>query len=59
MHLNRLNYRIRTCRLAIRLTGKYKIMDLFLGVLPILGTVLLSMMREDSGWIQTWFSIVS
>lgn len=46
-------------RLAIHLTGTYKLLDLFFGLLPIAGTVLLSLMREDSGPWQLWLNIVS
>jgi hypothetical protein len=40
-------------------TGRYKALNLIFGVFPFVATVLISMMREDSGPLQLWFSIVN
>lgn len=42
----------------IHRTGKYRMLNLVLGALPFLGTQLILYIREDSGPIQTWFSII-
>ncbi|KAJ4475464.1 vacuolar amino acid permease [Lentinula aciculospora] len=39
-------------------TGKYKMINLIFGIFPFIGTVLISQIHEDSGWIQSWFSII-
>ena len=39
-------------------TGRYKTINLIFGALPFVGTVLIYRMREDSGPIQSWLSIV-
>jgi len=39
-------------------TGRYKIINLIFGVFPFIGAVLIYRMREDSGPIQSWFSII-
>lgn len=40
-------------------TGKYKMINLIFGLFPFIATVLIYRMREDSGPIQSWLSIVS
>jgi hypothetical protein len=42
----------------MHLTGRYKVINLIFGSFPFIGAVLISMMREDSGWVQSWLSIV-
>lgn len=42
----------------IHRTGKYKNINVTLGFLPFVGTLLILFMREDSGFIQKWLSIV-
>ncbi|KAJ7119169.1 vacuolar amino acid permease [Mycena epipterygia] len=39
-------------------TGRYKTLNLVFGIFPFLGAVLISLMREDSGPIQSWLSII-
>jgi hypothetical protein len=39
-------------------TGRYKKINLIFGIFPFVGAVLISRMREDSGPIQAWLSIV-
>ncbi|KAJ7586749.1 vacuolar amino acid permease [Mycena floridula] len=39
-------------------TGKYKKLNLIFGTFPFIGTVLIWLMREDSGPIQSWLSII-
>ncbi|KAE9408977.1 MFS general substrate transporter [Gymnopus androsaceus JB14] len=39
-------------------TGKYKMINLIFGIFPFIGTVLISQIHENSGWIQSWFSII-
>ncbi|KAJ3835167.1 vacuolar amino acid permease [Lentinula raphanica] len=39
-------------------TGKYKLINMIFGIFPFIGTILISRIREDSGWIQSWFSII-
>lgn len=39
-------------------TGKYKMINLVFGIFPFIGTVLITRIRESSGWVQSWFSIV-
>ena len=39
-------------------TGRYKTLNLIFGTFPFIGTVLIYRMREDSGPIQSWLSIV-
>ena len=39
-------------------TGRYKTINLIFGVFPFIGAVLIYRMREDSGPIQSWLSIV-
>lgn len=40
-------------------TGKYKLINLIFGVCPFIGITLIILMREDSGPLQMWLSIVS
>lgn len=42
----------------IHRTGKYKNINVTLGFLPFVGTLLILFMREDSGFIQKWLSII-
>ncbi len=39
-------------------TGKYKTINLICGLFPFVATVLILQMKEDSGPIQSWLSIV-
>ncbi|KAG0701578.1 major facilitator superfamily domain-containing protein [Suillus ampliporus] len=39
-------------------TGKYKLMNLIFGVFPFIGITLITLMREDSGPLQMWLSII-
>jgi hypothetical protein len=39
-------------------TGRYKMINLIFGIFPFVGTVLISFIHENSGWIQSWFSII-
>ncbi|KAF8551515.1 MFS general substrate transporter [Imleria badia] len=39
-------------------TGKYKTINLVFGVLPLCGVIPLIFLREDSGFVQKWFSVV-
>ena len=39
-------------------TGRYKTLNLIFGTFPFIGAVLIYRMREDSGPIQSWLSIV-
>ncbi|KAJ7500461.1 major facilitator superfamily domain-containing protein [Mycena galericulata] len=39
-------------------TGRYKKINLIFGIFPFVGAVLISRMREDSGPIQSWLSII-
>src|SRR5262245_20668488 len=45
-------------RWMIHRTGKYKIINMIFGVFPLVGTILMMQITEDSGWLQKWFSIV-
>ncbi|KAJ6588154.1 vacuolar amino acid permease [Mycena capillaripes] len=38
--------------------GRYKKINLIFGIFPFVGAVLISLMREDSGPIQSWLSII-
>jgi len=40
-------------------TGKYKLINLIFGLFPFVGITLITLMREDSGPLQMWLSIVS
>jgi hypothetical protein len=40
-------------------TGKYKLINLIFGAFPFIGITLITLMREDSGPLQMWLSIVS
>ena len=44
---------------VVHATGKYKTLNLILGACPFIGAVLIYYIREDSGPIQSWLSIVS
>ncbi|KAJ6523477.1 major facilitator superfamily domain-containing protein [Mycena vulgaris] len=39
-------------------TGRYKKINLIFGILPFVSAVLIALMREDSGPIQSWLSII-
>ncbi|KAJ7169257.1 MFS general substrate transporter [Mycena crocata] len=39
-------------------TGRYKKINLIFGILPFVGAVLISLMRADSGPVQSWLSII-
>ncbi|KAF7342299.1 Vacuolar amino acid permease [Mycena venus] len=39
-------------------TGRYKKINLIFGIFPFVGAVLISLMREESGPIQSWLSII-
>ncbi|KAJ7753413.1 vacuolar amino acid permease [Mycena maculata] len=39
-------------------SGRYKTINLIFGIFPFVGAVLISLMREDSGPIQSWLSII-
>jgi hypothetical protein len=39
-------------------TGRFKTLNLTFGIFPTIGATLISLMREDSGPIQSWLSIV-
>ncbi|KAF9060230.1 MFS general substrate transporter [Rhodocollybia butyracea] len=39
-------------------TGKYKMINLIFGIFPFIGTILISQIHENSGWVQSWFSII-
>lgn len=39
-------------------TGKYKLINLIFGFFPVIGISLITLMREDSGPLQMWLSIV-
>ncbi|KNZ77892.1 hypothetical protein J132_03168, partial [Termitomyces sp. J132] len=41
-----------------RTTGQYKLLNLVFGILPLVGTMLIREMREDSGQAYLWLSIV-
>ncbi|KAJ7490869.1 major facilitator superfamily domain-containing protein [Mycena latifolia] len=38
--------------------GRYKKINLIFGIFPFVGAVLISLMKEDSGFLQSWFSII-
>jgi MFS family permease len=42
----------------IHRTGRYKNLNMILGILPFIGTQMILFMNEDSGWLQKWFSII-
>lgn len=39
-------------------TGKYKLLNLIFGAFPFFGVIGICFINEDSGFIQSWFSIV-
>ncbi|KAJ6500868.1 major facilitator superfamily domain-containing protein [Mycena sanguinolenta] len=39
-------------------TGRFKMLNLTFGIFPSIGATLISFMREDSGPIQSWLSII-
>ncbi|KAJ8595827.1 MFS general substrate transporter [Rhizopogon salebrosus TDB-379] len=39
-------------------TGKYKLINLIFGAFPFIGITLITLMREDSGPLQMWLSII-
>ncbi|KAK7438628.1 hypothetical protein VKT23_017961 [Stygiomarasmius scandens] len=42
---------------AMHRTGKYKAINLIFGILPFIAGVLITRIKEDSGLMQSWFSI--
>jgi len=40
-------------------TGKYKMLNLIFGIFPFVGATAICLINEKSGFIQSWFSIVS
>lgn len=40
-------------------TGKYKMLNLIFGIFPFIGAIAICLINEKSGFIQSWFSIVS
>ncbi|KAF8162661.1 vacuolar amino acid permease [Crassisporium funariophilum] len=42
----------------MHITGKYKTINLIFGIFPFLGAVLIYHLKEDSGPIQSWLSII-
>lgn len=43
---------------VMHITGRYKTLNLVFGAFPFIGAVLIYRMKEDSGPIQSWLSIV-
>lgn len=39
-------------------TGKYKMLNLIFGIFPFIGATAICLINEDSGFIQSWFSII-
>lgn len=39
-------------------SGKYKTINLVFGILPLCGVIPLIFLREDSEFLQKWFSVV-
>ncbi|KAF9265992.1 MFS general substrate transporter [Marasmius fiardii PR-910] len=39
-------------------TGKYKMINLIFGILPFIASVLIIQIHENSGWVQSWLSII-
>lgn len=39
-------------------TGKYKLLNLIFGFFPFIGATAICLINENSGFIQSWFSIV-
>jgi len=39
-------------------TGKYKLLNLIFGFFPFVGATAICLINEESGFIQTWFSII-
>lgn len=39
-------------------TGKYKTINSVFGIFPFCGLIFIILLREDSGFIQQWFSII-
>ncbi|KAG2131250.1 major facilitator superfamily domain-containing protein [Suillus bovinus] len=39
-------------------TGKYKLLNIIFGFFPFIGITLITLMREDSGPLQMWLSII-
>lgn len=39
-------------------TGKYKMINLIFGIFPFIGIILITQIHGNSGWVQSWFSIV-
>jgi hypothetical protein len=45
-------------RWMVHRTGKYKLLNLIFGAFPFMAACFITRIREDSGPIQLWFSIV-
>ncbi|KAF9266014.1 MFS general substrate transporter [Marasmius fiardii PR-910] len=39
-------------------TGKYKTINMIFGILPFIASVLITLIHENSGWVQSWLSII-
>ncbi|KAF7314937.1 Vacuolar amino acid permease [Mycena indigotica] len=39
-------------------TGRYKTINAIFGAFPFFGAIFIASLREDSGWVQSWLSIV-
>lgn len=48
-----------TYRWMMQKTGRYKMLNMVFGIFPLGAALLLTQMREDSGWAHQWLSIVS
>jgi len=44
--------------LLMHRTGKYKMINFIFGFLPFIGTVFITLIHENSGPLQSWFSII-
>jgi len=42
----------------MHLNGTYKTLNLIFGLFPFIGTLCIQQITEDSGWWQSWFSII-
>ncbi|KAJ3749077.1 hypothetical protein DFH05DRAFT_634793 [Lentinula detonsa] len=61
------NFLVATCNFTItyffplwfqQRTRKHKMINTILETFPFIGTVLISQIHKNSGWIQSWFSII-
>lgn len=43
----------------MHVSGRYKLLNLILGILPFAGAILIYRLQEDSSFFLSWFSIVS